>query len=660
MTLSKLFQMQTSYYYLYTIKIFIMIMTMLSASKTTFAFSSWNKRLHININTSYNKKRFSSRRRNNKSSLHIHRTRNHIVRNISSSTESKLYAESKSISNNHYGDNNDTNLNKQDYYSQILHNPVNVMAPMVAQSDLPFRLLCRQYNTHLCYTQMMHSSNFISSTLFQDSHLDVYKENEKLIMTPSGWNALKGLDWISFEKDCFLLKNNGNGVDHNHDVVEKMIQECQSDYQQFMSSSSSSSSKNGNGNIQTSYGRYYSEQIHNYGETETETETAQEVSRPSSPLIVQLAGHDPHTMSKAAQIILDRTNKNFDKKQYNGPVSGIDINCGCPQAIARKGQYGAFLMESNLDAVCNVISQLKNDLPNNVGVSAKIRIPEQIHTTAGQKVLKARICQMIDSGVDLITVHGRTIKENKTKVRQCNWDAICQVAQIAREYSNQHDFPIISNGGIEFHDDIQRCLDQTNVNAVMSSEALLENPGLFSSSTLCSSLSPQEIFERQIKYCHEYLDLCVLYPPLPGSLGKVGGSFNVIRSHAFKFLYRYLEEHTDLRTILAHPTKATSIQHVRDIVKELEKRYNSVNGNEKKWMTLSSSKTNSSWYRRHRDAMASNRMKTRGQKEENPMAMMSTEEKKIAIQKRIQKLKQAKMQKGGEQHSLKNEQSMVA
>lgn len=61
-----------------------------------------------------------------------------------------------------------------------LGSPTFVMAPMVAQSDLPFRRLCREYGTDLCFTQMIHASNFCESTQFQDSHLDIYHPGEKV------------------------------------------------------------------------------------------------------------------------------------------------------------------------------------------------------------------------------------------------------------------------------------------------------------------------------------------------------------------------------------------------------------------------------------------------------------------------------------------------
>lgn len=40
--------------------------------------------------------------------------------------------------------------------------------------------------------------------------------------------------------------------------------------------------------------------------------------------------------------------------------------------------------------------------------------------------------------------------------------------------------PVIANGGIYDYSDVERCFEQTNCDAVMSAEGLLEYPALFS------------------------------------------------------------------------------------------------------------------------------------------------------------------------------------
>lgn len=44
------------------------------------------------------------------------------------------------------------------------------------------------------------------------------------------------------------------------------------------------------------------------------------------------------------------------------------------QGIARKGKYGAFLMEEDSNRVREILSALRNHLPQEVAVSAKIRL----------------------------------------------------------------------------------------------------------------------------------------------------------------------------------------------------------------------------------------------------------------------------------------------
>ena len=62
-------------------------------------------------------------------------------------------------------------------FYRTLGSPQNILAPMVAQSDLPFRLMCEQlYNVDLSYTQMIHAYNFVETNgdVFRKHHLDVY------------------------------------------------------------------------------------------------------------------------------------------------------------------------------------------------------------------------------------------------------------------------------------------------------------------------------------------------------------------------------------------------------------------------------------------------------------------------------------------------------
>lgn len=85
--------------------------------------------------------------------------------------------------------------------------------------------------------------------------------------------------------------------------------------------------------------------------------------------------------------------------------------------------------------------------------------------------------QIEAAGCSILTVHGRTKEQNKDAVGACDWEIIKLIKQ-------ELTIPVFANGGIYSWEDVQRCLVETGVDGVMSSEALLENPALFSGQIL--------------------------------------------------------------------------------------------------------------------------------------------------------------------------------
>lgn len=170
------------------------------------------------------------------------------------------------------------------------------------------------------------------------------------------------------------------------------------------------------------------------------------------PLIVQFSGHEPQIMLQAAKYVEDR-------------CDAVDINLGCPQDIARRGRYGAYLMEE-LDLLAEMVSTLKQNLK--VPVTCKTRI----YTDFERSV---RLCEvLVAAGASLLTIHGRTREEKGHKVASVNYHMIARLKQHFKDR-----VPIIANGGIEFVDDIPVCLSLTGADGVMTSEAILENPAFF-------------------------------------------------------------------------------------------------------------------------------------------------------------------------------------
>lgn len=310
-----------------------------------------------------------------------------------------------------------------------------------------------------------------------------------------------------------------------------------------------------------------------------------DVSAAAGPLVVQLAGNDPDVVAKAARKIYD----------LNPKIAGFDLNCGCPQAIARKGNYGSFLMElDNGKTVCEIVKSLRRAVP--VPISVKHRLA----TDPSHNI--PRWLALQDAGVCFITVHGRTLYENKTAVGPCHVHWIQTAVQTLS-------IPVVANGGVERLDDVNQLFHTTGTAAVMSSEGLLETPYLFRG-------EPDNVREAQFQVTRDYLAWCAHFPPLPGVLGP-NGSMTVVKGHVFKFLHRYWSQNEDLRDRLADHSLQT-LGQLEVVVDELFER-----------VTQQGEGESVSWYRRHRKRQA---------EEEKPV-ILSVEERKAHIKERIYKMK---------------------
>jgi tRNA-dihydrouridine synthase 1 len=151
------------------------------------------------------------------------------------------------------------------------------------------------------------------------------------------------------------------------------------------------------------------------------------------------------------------------------------------------------------------VEKLANNL--NIPVTCKVRIlPNEKDTM--------RLVQAIEkAGCSILTVHGRTKEQNKQKVGKCDWNMI-------KKIKNTLKIPVFANGGIYTFEDAINCLKYTGADAVMSSEALLENPALFSG-----------MIHDMDTVALDYLELSKKYNP----------DVSQIRGHLFKILYAGLQ-----------------------------------------------------------------------------------------------------------------------
>lgn len=349
-------------------------------------------------------------------------------------------------------------LRGYDWYREVLNSPKYICAPMVAQSELPFRLLCLEHGTDLCYSPMINSK--------------VYAE-----MLALGQVSAEGE--ISFRNKIRRALN-------------RQFQSC---------------------NLEA-----------------------------KGKLIVQLCGNNPDLVVKSAAYI---------KKKYPW-VAGFDLNCGCPQGIARKGHYGSYLLEEP-----NLIGDIVAALVEHVEapVTCKIR---KVNNRGGDKDSLALVDLLTQRGLSAITIHGRTKEERGAAAKKADWDIVKTLKELMVK-GEMKNIPVFCNGGIASFSDVERCLEYTGADAVMSSEALLENPQLF---------SPQEDLLSQEDMMLSYLDKVQFLQ----DEYEMETCIKEIKAHCFHMLFAALKVFTDLRPRVS---EAQDSAEIRAIVLELQERRSS-------------------------------------------------------------------------------------
>jgi len=333
---------------------------------------------------------------------------------------------------------------KLDNLWEKLGKPRYVCAPMVEQSDLPFRLLLRKHGVPLCYTPMIHSREFLT------------KPQKRA----------------------------------------NMFQTCPED----------------------------------------------------RPLIAQLCANDPDILLQAAKLI-------------ENDVDAVDLNFGCPQSIARRGNYGAFLL-TQVDLMCSLISILHKNLK--IPVTCKIRIlPDEEDTMK-------MVHRLADAGISILTVHGRTKEENKQLVKHCNW-------KIIKRIKDELDIPVFANGGAETKADADESMATTGVDAYMAAESILSNPLMFDPKCAISPVNLAYTYLDEVKYCLENF--------------KHVTTPKTIRPHLFKILFQDLQIIPELRPSLGRARPG----EFRGIVDTLRQRISEMNEHDYGMMH----KYTWPWYRRY-------------------------------------------------------------
>ncbi|EFA81543.1 tRNA-dihydrouridine synthase 1-like protein [Heterostelium album PN500] len=246
-----------------------------------------------------------------------------------------------------------------------------------------------------------------------------------------------------------------------------------------------------------------------------------EIAKEDRPLVVQFCGNEVDYIVQAAKMV-------------ESQCDAVDLNLGCPQGIARRGNYGAFLLEKP-DVILPMVRALHKEL--SVPIFCKIRLLPNLDDT-----IKLAL-QLQEAGCQLLTVHGRTKEQKGHTQPHANWKAIRAIKEALV-------IPVIANGSVGEWGDIEECLKETGADGVMSADGILNNPAMFNGAERIGSTT----------LCREYLEMVKKYPT----------PYQIVRSHFYKMLKKECEHYEDLRDKLAH---LYEMPQFYDILEEIDRRY---------------------------------------------------------------------------------------
>lgn len=204
--------------------------------------------------------------------------------------------------------------------------------------------------------------------------------------------------------------------------------------------------------------------------------------------------------------------------------------------------------------------------------------------------------QLVDAGVHMLTVHGRTRFQKGVGTGPADWAAVRHVVD-----AYQDRIPILCNGSIANQQDVRDCLAQTGADGVMSSEAILEYPPLFQGMADADAAEEEEdddedavnttnnnhnddeddcrrILVRpepvrikgRLDLASEYLDLAERHPP---QVHGQGSGVKCVKVHVHRFLHADLQQpaNRDIRQLLVDAVTVEQIKRACELLRDRQR-----------------------------------------------------------------------------------------
>ncbi len=187
-----------------------------------------------------------------------------------------------------------------------------------------------------------------------------------------------------------------------------------------------------------------------------------DIRRGDTPISLQLFGHDPDEMARAAY---EAASLSYAHCTSAAAPAAIDINMGCPAPkIVKNGDGSALMKDPELAA--RIVSACVRALEGTgIPVTVKLRAGWQGNVNAP---LVARMAE--DAGAALVVVHGRTREQMYSPPVD-----LSVIADVKRAVS----IPVIGNGDIYSAVDAVRMTEATGCDGIAVGRGALGNPWIF-------------------------------------------------------------------------------------------------------------------------------------------------------------------------------------
>jgi nifR3 family TIM-barrel protein len=198
-------------------------------------------------------------------------------------------------------------------------------------------------------------------------------------------------------------------------------------------------------------------------------------------LIAQIWGKIPANYEKTAAELVEMG------------FAGIDINMGCPdKSIVKNGCCSALI--NNRDLAIEIIAAVKRGVNGRVPVSVKLRTGfNQVDFTWHELILQ--------QGIDMLTVHGRTTKEmSKVPAR---WEDIQTIREIRDRIAPNT--LVVGNGDVVSREQGEELANQHGLDGIMIGRGIFADPFVFESNSHWADISQEEKIQYYIKHVELFI-----------------------------------------------------------------------------------------------------------------------------------------------------------